>query len=333
LNKQETNQGKDPIITKEVEDSLLLASYLAPGERFCFQTEEGKNDITRKELKELETMTGRRTIDSTAPIPIYLDITRREDNQEILTIFRYSQTLNNSEAILQISRKNGGINRRSTVEITPKNLNTINKLINQLKDKVLEKIDKEPNFFSMSQKFSTTDEKIRWKSLKSLKLRNIPSETKEKPHRRLYVNIDFNQTDYLTFMKKLSVICRKYDKPLYFKALYDGKGIDDVVKDPYHTKIVFYFAGNDSGKKSGEEFASFLSNTLLLQNAPVGRQNEKAFLGRGGRSFCGDRLLFAKGTKEDREHIFNMVNYYSHNRDYEKLQMANERARHYELIE
>ena len=292
MSNQEISENTDSI---DITDGLTFASYLHTGDRFCFQAQE--EGVTREELAELESFSSRITIDSASPIPIYIDI-QNDKGKEILSIFRFSQTLNQSENLYQISKDDQG-NIQTDSKITEDKLPIVKKLVGQLKSEVGKKVKTDPNYFLIPTIYSTNDEDIKWKELLSPKLIDIPAETDQQPYRRLYVNVDFNRTDYRYFVDELCNICKIYNKPLIFKYIHSGKNSFNSIMDPYDTKIVFYFGNSEIGKRNGESFAQFLSSTTLFAKSPVGRQKEKGFDG-SEETFANDKLLFALGTKESR---------------------------------
>lgn len=278
-----------------ITDGLTLASHLHTGDRFCFQAQE--EGVTREELAGLERFSSRITVDSTSPIPIYIDI-QNDKGKEILSIFRFSETLNQSENLYQIFKDDQG-NIQTDSKITEDKLPIVKKLVEQLKSKAGKKINTDPNYFLIPTIYSTNDKDIKWKELLSPRFIDIPIETDQQPYRRLYVNVDFNKTDYLSFTEELLDICKIFNQPLFFKYIYSGENSLSSIIDPYDTKIVFYFGNSEIGKRNGESFAQFLSNTTLFAKSPVGRQKEKGFDG-SEQTFADDKLLFALGTKESR---------------------------------
>jgi hypothetical protein len=273
---RDNNEKETTDIT--IENGLAVASWLPPGEKFSYWINEEQG--------------------------LYGGFSRGFLGEDIFAIMKEDKTTKHYVPIVEARRFGADTtihrNLDETVDIDAAFNSVLEKLYAQMRE------NKTPNTLLMSKTFSTSDKDVVWRSMASPFFPLLEEETTENPWRRLYMNVNLPAEKYHTTIKEMVRIVRKYYKPLFFKALYAGKKLDNTVRDPKETKMVFYFPPTKRGKQDAIEFAKWFESNGMLNSIQAGELLDRESLKKDTLIFAGGKLILSKGTKEKRQEVINM---------------------------
>lgn len=163
----------------------------------------------------------------------------------------------------------------------------------------------QPNRMLSRTFFTTNDPNTYWLELDSL-CSDLDNEDTNNPLRRLYINTIFkNLSEYTNFMNSLVRSIRQYPEALHFKALYSGNTLEQQVQNPDFSKIVFYFNNNE--KEKGLQLLRWLEKQEQIKQLSVGNLHNIPGTTIEGSISKDSKLIFAKGTREDRRFIVDRL--------------------------